>query len=39
MEIEMGLLPELPELPSPNEERMNRMNFLLGIDNRLTQSI
>ena len=24
MELEMGLLPELPELPSPNEERMNR---------------
>ena len=24
MELEMGLLPELPELPSPNEERMSR---------------
>ena len=24
MELEMGLLPDLPELPSPNEERMSK---------------
>ena len=31
MELEMGLLPELPELPSPNEERMNRTAALKDI--------
>ena len=30
-EIEMGLLPELPELPSPNEERMSRTVALKDI--------
>ena len=30
-EIEMGLLPELPELPSPNEERMNKTIALKDI--------
>ena len=31
MELEMGLLPELPELPSPNEERMSRTVALKDI--------
>ena len=31
MELEMRLLPELPELPSPNEERMNRTVALKDI--------
>ena len=31
IEIEMGLLPELPELPSPNEGRMNKTVALKDI--------
>ena len=31
MELEMGLLPELPELPSPDDERMSRTVALKDI--------
>ena len=31
MELEMGLLPELPELPSPDEERMSKTVALKDI--------